>query len=470
MAADKILASLLSGDADFAGSVFGKGPAPKEEFEAPVKTMDDPNPDIDFVNGESMGEERNPIETAEKHDPRSKDSQPEKKAVAEKAPEPKKSPRATTKDADKAVEKATEKATKVSKKEKTEDVSEDVVGDQESDDLPVNPHFQDKKVAAEPEGETTEKGITSWKEMKSEMKKAREERDRLKAELEAAKDYASKFEESSGKTYKEEIDNYKTKIAELSRELKVANFERSPEYIEQVRKPISAMQSDVREIAEANDTDFGKLWNAISEPDVRKRSDMLEDLTGDFKRMEQLAIIRMSEKFQDLHAFHSRMEKEAELVNDELQAKKAQEEQEFIEKDSRLQKVFLSKNWTSMEDKYDFLREVDGQEQWNSYIRNAKKGAAETNLDRLSVEDRSTILAKAAVVPFLESALSHYTAQLEKVEAEKGERIRELESQIQSFTGATPSLGKASDETTGADENEDDSSLTNFGASIFRNR
>ena len=88
-------------------------------------------------------------------------------------------------------------------------------------------------------------------------------------------------------------------------------------------------------------------------------------------------------------------------------------------------------------------------------------------MDRLSVEDRSAILARASVVPFLESAINHYSAQLQKVSETKDAEIKELKAQLEGLVGATPSLGKATE----VDSNEDDEdpdSLMNFGKSIFR--
>jgi DNA repair exonuclease SbcCD ATPase subunit len=299
------------------------------------------------------------------------------------------------------------------------------------------------------------------------MKKAREERDRLKAELDATKEKVGKYEGETVKSLQEELEGYKTRMAELNRELKTANFERSPEYVETIKKPLSGLQGDLKAIAEANDADFSKLWQAITEPDARKRIDSLEDLTSDFKRMEQLSIVKMADKYHELAQYHERFQSEAESLAEAENARKAQSEQEFIENDQRLQKAFTAKTWTNLEDRYNFLQEIDGQDEWNGSIRSAKKNASETNLDRLSVEDRSAILARAAVVPFLESAINHYSAQLQKVSEAKDAEIKELKTQLEGLVGATPSLGKAT-ETDTSEEDEDVDSLMNFGKSIFR--
>lgn len=433
-----ILNSALTGDADFASSVFGKGSEPTE---APInETKEVAQEEIATVK-----EEVKPEAEVKKPEPKV-EPKTEKKA------------KATKEEAAKVVEKLTETSSTKEESKKVES---------SEDDLPVNPHFQDKVVADKPEGDDSEKGVSSWKEIKSEMKKAREERDRLKAELEATKEKVGKYEGETVKSLQEELEAYKTRMAELNRELKTANFERSPEYVEQIKKPLAGLQGDLKAIAEANDADFSKLWQALTEPDVRKRTDSLEDLTMDFKRMEQLAIVKMADRYHELAQYHHRFQSEAESLAEADAARKAQAEQEFIENDLRLQKAFTAKTWTNLEDRYSFLQEVDGQDEWNSHIRSAKKAASETNLDRLSVEDRSAILARAAVVPFLESAISHYSAQLEKTSAQKDAKIKELQEQLEGLVGATPSLGKATDIDSSSDDDEDPDSLMNFGRSIL---
>jgi DNA repair exonuclease SbcCD ATPase subunit len=436
-----ILNSALTGDADFAGTIFGGANAEPE-----VQPNETPAP-------ETQQEEPKPAaETPKEETPKTEKKAPVKAETKSKA----------TKE---EIEKKVADATKEVSSENTTEKSNENASD---DDLPLNPHFSDKPVSDKPEGDDSEKGVSSWKEIKSEMKKAREERDRLKAELDATKEKVGKYEGETVKTLQEELESYKTRMAELNRELKTANFERSPEYVETIKKPLSGLQGDLKAIAEANDADFSKLWQALTEPDARKRIDSLEDLTTDFKRMEQLSIVKMADKYHELAQYHERFQKEAESLAEAENARKAQSEQEFIENDQRLQKAFTAKTWTNLEDRYSFLQEIDGQDDWNSHIRSAKKNAAETNLDRLSVEDRSAILARAAVVPFLESAINHYTTQMEKVSSEKDAKIKELQTQLEGLVGATPSLGKATETDSNDDGDENPDSLMNFGKSIFR--
>jgi hypothetical protein len=438
-----ILNSALTGEADFAGTIFGG-----KNQEPAVEPSETPAPET------TQEPEVKPAAEAEA-------PKEEKKAPVKAEPKTEKKPKATKEEVEK-------KVADITKEVSSKDTNEQ--SEAKEDDLPLNPHFSDKPVSDKPEGDDSEKGISSWKEIKTEMKKAREERDRLKAELDAEKEKVGKYEGETVKSLQEELENYKTRMAELNRELKTANFERSPEYIETIKKPLSSLQGDLKAITDANDADFSKLWQAITEPDARKRIDSLEDLTGDFKRMEQLSIVKMADKYHELAQYHERFQKEAESLAEAENARKAQSEQEFIENDLRLQKAFTAKTWTNLEDRYNFLQEIDGQDEWNSHIRAAKKNASETNLDRLSVEDRSAILARAAVVPFLESAINHYTAQTEKLSAEKDAKIKELQTQLDGLVGATPSLGKATETDSNDSDDEDSDSLMNFGKTLLGRR
>jgi hypothetical protein len=439
-----ILNSALTGDADFAGTIFGGANA---EPSPEVQPNETPAP-------ETQQEEPKPAaETPKEETPKAEKKAPIKAETKSKATK----------------EEVEKKVADITKEVSSKDANEQTEA-KDDDDLPLNPHFADKPISDKPEGDDSEKGISSWKEIKSEMKKAREERDRLKAELDATKEKVGKYEGETVKALQEELESYKTRMAELNRELKTANFERSPEYVETIKKPLSGLQGDLKAIAEANDADFSKLWQALTEPDARKRIDSLEDLTTDFKRMEQLSIVKMADKYHELAQYHERFQKEAESLSEAENARKAQSEQEFIENDQRLQKAFTAKTWTNLEDRYSFLQEIDGQDDWNSHIRSAKKNAAETNLDRLSVEDRSAILARAAVVPFLESAINHYTTQMEKVSSEKDAKIKELQTQLEGLVGATPSLGKATETDSNDDDDTDADSLMNFGKSLLGRR
>jgi len=447
-----ILNSALTGEANFASTIFNTAPESTEQVTPETKEATQVETDKSNKEQGTKGAttkekvvEENKVET--KKAPTRPESDKTDKKEGEKVA-------ASKEEADKVVKESTEKAEK-----KSEEKS--------GDDFPINPHFADKKVADKPEGDDSEKGVASWKEIKSEMKKAREERDRLKAELSAEKEKVGKYEGETVKSLQEEVEKHKTRIAELGRELKIANFERSPEYVEQIKKPLAGLQGDLKAITEANDADFSKLWQAITEPDVRKRTDSLEDLTSDFKRMEQLSIVKMADRYHELAQYHERFQKEAESLAEAEAARRAQSEQEFIENDLRLQKAFTARAWTSAEDRHGFLTEIEGQDDWNTSIRNAKKSAAETNLDRLSVEDRSFILAQASIVPFLESAISHYSEKASRIEAEKDAKIKELETQLEGLVGASPGLGKATQDDSSDDGGVDDSNLTNFGKNVM---
>jgi hypothetical protein len=58
---------------------------------------------------------------------------------------------------------------------------------------------------------------------------------------------------------------------------------------------------------------------------------------------------------------------------------------------------------------------------------------------------------------------------MERVNAEKDSKIKELQTQLEGLVGATPSLGKAT-ETDSNDDDDDVDILMNFGKSILGRR
>jgi hypothetical protein len=59
---------------------------------------------------------------------------------------------------------------------------------------------------------------------------------------------------------------------------------------------------------------------------------------------------------------------------------------------------------------------------------------------------------------------------MERVNAEKDGKIKELQTQLEGLVGATPSLGKATETESDSGDDEDVDSLMNFGKTLFKGR
>ena len=335
------------------------------------------------------------------------------------------------------------------------------------DDLPANPHFDVKPFADKPDGDQSAKAIKSWAEARAENKRLATALAEKEAALKTVSEETLKTVSGESAQLKADLEKRNLELVELQRELKAANFERTPEYIAKVKKPLGDIQQAVKDIAASNEASGEKLWEAITEPDAKKRAALLDDITEGFRRSEQFELINMAKSYQDINAFKERFAGEAESILESERARQAAKDQEFIENDRNLQRVFAQKTWTGLEDRHEFLREVDGQKDWNESLNAAKRAIVETNLDKLDVETRTSILTKAAVVPFLESAIRHFKGQLASVTESKDAKIAEMQAQLDGLVKATPGIGGG----TKADLEEkiatDHRGLSNTGARIL---
>jgi hypothetical protein len=339
----------------------------------------------------------------------------------------------------------------------------------EDDALPNNPHFEDKDVADKPEGDDSEKGIRTWKEVKAELRKAREDRDAIALKLQAAEEAASKVSEQEVVALKEQFEELRLRNTEVERELKAARFEKTPEYTSRVTKPIESMQSDINTIAEEAEIDAGKLWRAVTEPDIKKRKEAFNQLFAGMNEADKIEVVQIAKRYQDVAKFKDEFSKDAEKILEAERAKVAEREQKFGEEQRRAQQLFAKRTWEELQEKHPFLREVDGHEEWNTAVRKARQAVATVDLDGMETEKRTSILAKAAAVPFMERAIAHYKEQLTKVGQAKDARISELEKQLAAFQEASPKIGGSTEERRTVSDDDDDiaKNPSNLGRSIL---
>jgi len=340
--------------------------------------------------------------------------------------------------------------------------------DESTIELPINPHFEDKAVANKPEGDDTEKGITAWKDFKAELKKAREERDIITERLKSAEEQASKVNEQEVIILKEQLEEIKLRNTEVERELKAARFERTPEYTSRVTRPINDMRSDIDSIAESAEIDGAKLWQAVTEPDIRKRKEALNVLLGSMNETDKIEVVQIAKRYKDVSEFREEFAKDAEKILESERAKSVQREHKFIEEQRQAQKLFARRAWSELEEKHPFLKEVEGNQQWNAAVKRAKETISQADLDTMDTEKRTSILAKAATVPFLESAIKHYRSQLSTIIGTKDAKIAEMKKQLEAFSSADPNASKGSDDKYLGKDDKDDDLSTNLGKSILR--
>jgi len=337
------------------------------------------------------------------------------------------------------------------------------------DEPPVNPHL--KVISEKPDGDQGPKAMKSWAEVKAENKRLTT----LLSEKESngtVSEEALNAERAEKEQLKAELEEKKLALADLEYSMMAVKVEASPKYKANVSKPIDNIRAKVTTIAAANDADQVKLYEAITEPDEEKRSELIEELTEGFRFIDRQTILKQADKYHDeILPEKTRLENQSSKLSEEEQAKKAAEEVEFTEHDRQMQNVFVKKTWNAMEERNPYLRPIQGEDAWNNGLDSARRASVETNLDSLNVETRSMILSRAAAFPLVESAATHYRAQIDALKTSTDAKIAELQSQLDAMSAATPSIGGRSPVDTGDDAGEVNRlGISNFGRNILQAR
>ena len=173
----------------------------------------------------------------------------------------------------------------------------DTPGDDNS--APGDAKTEDPDLEDAPKG-MSERNKMGWKELKSlkrqvetERDQAMAERDRLKAELEKAR------QAPPPETVKE-LETVKAQIEEYERHLAIVNVEQSPEFQRTIAKPLEAAEATIQEFAKAYELNVADIAKAATQTSLLDRNRMLAELTAGMNDFDKLEFKRVIDEAQSL--------------------------------------------------------------------------------------------------------------------------------------------------------------------------
>ena len=333
----------------------------------------------------------------------------------------------------------------------------------ESDPL-ESPHLK-AEMADKPETKNgkppTDKEIKSWEESKAAIKAFKEqvsskdtELETLRAELSQVRNQAEQLAEGGEAATKATglVTELQKELAGLKSELKIANYERSPEYKQQVLVPEQGIRDVIQKIAEANEADSGKLWNAVTETDPKKHRDIFNEVTDGLTHADIAELSDARTQYKQIARIKENIAGEAEAAWVKKQASEAHNKQQWSEADKQAHAKLAKATFIELQEKFPFLKTYEGAEAWNQSLATAEAKAANIDLDNLDVKERAEIVTSATIIPFLESALNSSKARIGTLT----EQLAERDKQIKALSTASPNLGDRS----GGEDTEDDPAPT----------
>jgi len=276
----------------------------------------------------------------------------------------------------------------------------------------------------------TPEAISTWKDMKAELKQLREERDSLKStlpekdktvqekmlEIEQMKAKIAEFEGKDISGYERKISEMESKLGEHEKFRSIHDVQNSSAYQEAILEPAAAIGQALDVLAGANDVDAKTLQDVLEISDPIEQRRKLREVTEGWHPSDAAELMEHARNTQAL------LKKSSEMLEN---ADKAKQELSFMEQEkARKAKEDEEKQFTSateaanklIQEKIPFLKDNKG------LLEAVQK--AEIKKDPASM----AVAARASVI------LPHLLRQLD----ERNAKIAELETSLKSRIAASP--------------------------------
>jgi len=276
----------------------------------------------------------------------------------------------------------------------------------------------------------TPEAISTWKDMKAELKQLREERDSLKntlpekdktvqekmIEIEEMRKKIAEFEGKDISAYERRISEMESKLGEHEQFRSIHDVQNSTAYYESILEPAAAIGQAIEVLAGANDVDAKTLQGVLEINDPIEQRKKLREVTEGWHPTDAAELMEHARNTQSL------LRKSSDMLEN---ADRAKQELSFMEQEkSRRAKEDEDKQFSSateaanklLQEKIPFLK--DNKELMEAVSR------AEIRKDPASM----AVAARASVI------LPHLLRQLD----ERNAKISELETSLKSRIAASP--------------------------------
>jgi len=276
----------------------------------------------------------------------------------------------------------------------------------------------------------TPEAISTWKDMKAELKQLREERDSLRntlpekdktvqekmIEIEEMRKKIAEFEGKDISAYERRISEMESKLGEHEQFRSIHDVQNSTAYYESILEPAAAIGQAIEVLAGANDVDAKTLQGVLEISDPIEQRKKLREVTEGWHPTDAAELMEHARNTQTL------LRKSSEMLEN---ADRAKQELSFMEQEkARRAKEDEDKQFSSateaanklLQEKIPFLKD-------NKDLMEAVS-KAEIRKDPASM----AVAARASVI------LPHLLRQLD----ERNAKISELETSLKSRIAASP--------------------------------
>jgi len=262
------------------------------------------------------------------------------------------------------------------------------------------------------------------------FKLIKQERDEARKQLEEMGGKVSELELKTSSS--EEYEQLKTQFDELNEVLSVSNLERHPKFKAQYVKPINDQIE--RATAYVPEEQRQELVKILKMPVSAKRADALDELTGELPASRQAYLQSAINRIDEVaHERDERLQESAASYEQLLADEKAGDEAKAAERNKALERSFGTM-LREAQDNIPIYQLREGDEEWNTSVRERVNLAKRILMEQNSFEDAAT----AALWAASGGALVEQNAGLV-------EHNRRLQVEVNTLKGAEPEAAGGTD-------------------------
>lgn len=262
----------------------------------------------------------------------------------------------------------------------------------ETRERPVEP------VTPELPGKVTPQVEQAFGSMRKANKALFEQNATLTTELNQIKEKLKEFEGKMPMD-KEEFGRMNSERETLIQDLRLVKLEATPEYKAAISKPMEQIDGEIRRLSAKYSVNEHQIRRAMTEADPDRQSEQLGQITETFNDRDKLNLFKIADASLEIAHKKNILLKDVQQALSYIETKNSAEAQARQEATRTEWTHSLGKAWDAVGEALYLARPMDGNEQWNNSLKEAKELVSKTDLQALTPVDRAKVMVQAALLP-----------------------------------------------------------------------
>jgi hypothetical protein len=215
------------------------------------------------------------------------------------------------------------------------------------------------------------------------------------------KDLESRIKEFDGKTPmdKDEFARITTERDTVVSELRLSKLEATPEYKKAITEPWNGIEHEIKRLSNKYSLHEHQVRRAITEADPDKQSELLGAVTESFNDRDKLNLFKMADAAVEIARKRKVLHDDVQQALQYIDAKRMQDAETKATAFKQEWSSSLTKAWDTVGESLYLARPIEGNDEWNNSLAEAKQIVANTDLTKLPPVDQAKIMVQAAILP-----------------------------------------------------------------------